>query len=590
MSNFDTPREVGPLPDFAQAPPRRAPLPAQDAAPQAAAAQPAPAQSGQDLLNLWYFDPVQFAWDCFGMRLWKAQRDICAGFVRQAKKLDTTNESGYVAVKSGQKVGKSRLVALIALWWAVTRDNGRVVLLAPTGNQIRTVLWSEITTLYGLAQNRLGHLGGLGGQLNVVPDAGLQFSSENWIIGRATNDPKRMQGASGRNLMYLADEASGIERGILEVARGNIQGGGILGMFGNPNQTTGAFYDAFTSEKELFDRFSISSEDTPNFRKNEMVIPGLALKQTILQNRIAWGGPGGYLDDPRYQVRVLGEFPTHASNAVISLAMIARAHGVWYRFAAKHLGCPELGRSPATWQQIFEGDDGPAKLIRVRQAWESNLVPEPLILGVDPARMGDDSTGIRGRRGYRAFRLEEIRKHDTTEVVDRVMHTVRRLRRPNEIVEVRVDAIGLGVGVFDQLRRHHFTEVRAVAVVSSETANNDEEYANLRSELHFGAAAWLRGEDLDSPGVSQRDGGGFEPHQSFEDELVAAQYGFDGTGRLQVEKKVQIKKRLGRSPDNADAFHLAVFDGYRPGRIIAPDQIRGSLRTTPRANRTRGPR
>jgi phage terminase large subunit len=77
----------------------------------------------------------------------------------------------------------------------------------------------------------------------------------------------------------------------------------------------------------------------------------------------------------------------------------------------------------------------------------------------------------------------------------------------------------------------------------------------LRDELWFGGKRFFK------------EGGALYPDGKLEGELIAPTYEPDAKGRNKVEKKRDTKKRLGRSPDRADAALLAI---YEPGSQLEP--------------------
>lgn len=476
----------------------------------AAKALDAAHRRARELLRRWSADPARFAWDVFRVRLWRRQVEICHAVARHRR----------VAVRSGHKIGKSVCAAILALWWVVTRPKGRVVMTAPTGAQIRGTLWLEVTRLVEAANERLASIGGFGGTLHKLPELGLQLGPGHEVIGRATNRQERMAGTSGADLLYIVDEASGVDQKIFETIEGNLTGGGRLVLFSNPTQTSGEFFDAFHTKRALYHCIAISGEETPNVVAGRAVVEGLATREAILERRVAWGPD--YLNDPRYQVRVLGQFPRQAAYAVVPLGLVEQARARWQ-------SAPESGA---------------------------------LELGVDVARFGDDDSVIFPRRGLRAYRPRAIHGFDTVEVAGATLHLAKGLRHSGERVRVKVDVIGYGAGVADILR--HAAEeqgldwLTVVDVNSSRSADGgkDDDYVNLRAELAFGVTEWLKA------------GGAFEPDERLEQELVAANYAFDGKGRCKVESKDEIKKRLGRSPDCADALALAV---YEAGELVVHD-------------------
>jgi hypothetical protein len=161
-------------------------------------------------------------------------------------------------------------------------------------------------------------------------------------------------------------------------------------------------------------------------------------------------------------------------------------------------------------------------------------------------RTGDDPSVLCPVRGKHALPMFETRGREGDEVAGWVLSHVRTLRRDaKEVPEVRIDVIGVGASVYDHLK--HSREVKAIAVNVSASPADGEHYARLRDEVWFQGAAWLR------------DGGTIPPDdRELQGELTAARYGFDGKGRYVVESKDEMKKRLKRSPNRADALNLAV--------------------------------
>jgi hypothetical protein len=103
--------------------------------------------------------------------------------------------------------------------------------------------------------------------------------------------------------------------------------------------------------------------------------------------------------------------------------------------------------------------------------------------------------------------------------------------------------------------RHHLKhnpEVRVQAVNVATTPNDGTRYVKRRDELWFAGRSWLD------------EGGALPPDAELHGELTAARFTFDPRGRYAVESKDDMKKRLKRSPNKADAFNLAVSADAAP--------------------------
>ena len=461
------------------------------------------------LFSKYHDDPVGFARDVLKLRLWRRQRQILEAIARKKK----------VAVTSGQKTGKSTVFVVAALWWACTRPRGRVLLTGPSNQVVRDVLWKELRRIVHLEGPDGKLLSGpdvLGAAPAVLPSTGMQWPDGREIIGKASDTPESTQGFSGPEILIIIDEAAGVADPIFEALDGNTAAGGHIAAASNPTRQTGFFFDAFHTKREHWEPIEISSEESPNVTGEEDRIDGLAEPAFIKQRRAEYG-----VDSAWYTIRILGKFAGTASDAVVGLEAI------------------EASRLRA--QQRTEAPEG------------------RLELGVDVARFGDDESAIAPRRGQVVFGLEVVHGFDTIQVAGKVIEVVRALRRlPDEAAIVKIDTSGgYGGGVADLLRTEHAREVVVVEVNASERADAPDEYVNRRAQLHFAVADWLK------------DGGELPADRKLEAELLTPTYSLDSRGRRKIESKDEIKKRLKRSPDRADAVALAIvsFKAAKPARV-----------------------
>lgn len=422
---------------------------------------------------------------------------------RQAELLRAAANNARVAVRSGHKTGKSTSAAILALWFWATRKDARVILTAPTGRQVDEVLWREVTRLYRGARIPLG------GRIYQTPSSGLvDPSSGSQIFGFATDEPDKFSGISGANVLYIIDEASGIPEPIFEAIGGARMGGARLVLTGNPTQTSGTFYDAFHGKLHLWCTLHISSEESPNYTEKRNVIEGLAQYSEIISARAEWGA-----ESVAYGIRVLGNFPSTSASSLYSVTMLDAAERMW-------------GNGPTA-------DDLAARLV----------------IGVDVARFGDDETVIIGRRKNYVYQPLVLHGLDVMAVASRVESFVKSHLHHSELhsrgkpVAV-IDEIGIGAGVVDALKRSPCVEVEGCNVASN--ALDQEAYTNKRAEI------WVAGRDF------LVAGGTLPPDLKLRAELLAVKYGFDARGRYKIESKADLKKRLGRSPDRADAFLYCV--------------------------------
>lgn len=447
-------------------------------------------------------EPVRFGLEVLGLRLCHDQRRI----------LEAINRSRRVAACAGQKLGKSTAFVVAALWWACTRGRGRVLLTGPGNEQVRDVLWKELRRIAydpnNLRADRRRVVDVLGVEPAIMPHTGMQWPDGREIIGYVKDGPTATQGFSSPEMLIIIDEGSGVPDPIFEAHEGNTAAGGRILTASNPTANVGWFFEAFHSHLEFWDTMELSSEDSPNITGAEPPIPGLAGPEWLAELKEKYGR-----EHPNYLVRVLGKFAGQATNTIIGRDDLVESHK---RYALNTAAPRE----------------------------------EPLELGVDVARFGDDSTSIAPRRGKRIYPLIVIQGFDNNEVAGKVLEVAREQRRPGEVVVVKIDCTGgHGTGPADILRTGHHREVTVVEVNASSKADDEEKFTNLRAQLHFGVAEWLKA------------GGELPPDKKLDVELLAPTYTFDARRRFVVEPKDKIKKRIQRSPDRADAVALAVYRG-----------------------------
>lgn len=164
----------------------------------------------------------------------------------------------------------------------------------------------------------------------------------------------------------------------------------------------------------------------------------------------------------------------------------------------------------------------------------------PLVIGVDPARFGDDRTSILRRMGRVAYGLESYLKKDTMEVAG-IVHRIIIEEKP---AKVCIDIGGLGAGVYDRLKELGHGDV-IVSVNGGATPFDAKRYYNKRAEMWSEMKQWL----LDTPCQ-------IPDNDSLHADLCSVKYKFDSNSRLLLEKKEDMKRRGIRSPDEGDALAL----------------------------------
>ena len=459
--------------------------------------------------------PAEFFIDVLHTELWSKQYEVALSVLAERR----------TGVRSGHKIGKSKLAAGLGCWWACTRNDARCMLTAPTMRQVKKAVWYETRRYW---QNS-PELRRLMPEPAIAPDTGVRWHDGRELFGFSASNADNVSGPGGPQVLVVIDEGPGVPREVWEALQGIRAGGGKVLALGNPTQTSGWFFDAFHERRKGWNLFDVASYDTPNFIENRAVIPGLA-DRDFVQEVIDDYGEGS----PQYAVRVAGKFPSNVANAVIGLGLVEGALKRW------------------------ENDEVDDKCDCVE-------------IGVDVARFGDDDSAVAGRRGLRLYTPNYFEKglpedqrfkavvngYDSVKVAGLAVRCLNELRRPGERARIKVDVTGgFGEPVCAMLHALQDTneldqDIAIVAVNFASESSNSEVFPVLRDELWFGARPFLR------------EGALFKDPKT-ESELIAPTYEVDLKGRNKVEKKRDTKKRMGRSPDRADATLLAIYNPTAP--------------------------
>lgn len=164
----------------------------------------------------------------------------------------------------------------------------------------------------------------------------------------------------------------------------------------------------------------------------------------------------------------------------------------------------------------------------------------PLIIGVDPARFGKDASAIIRRQGRKAFGLVRFYNQDTMTLAGRCA-VIIKAEKPDAMF---IDVGGLGAGVYDRLVELGYGDIVKPVNFGGKPIDSDRFY-NKRSEMWGLMGDWIK----EIPNQIPDDSGLIS-------DLVTPQYSFTSDGRMKLESKDDMKKRLGRSPDVGDALAL----------------------------------
>lgn len=419
------------------------------------------------------------------------------------------------AVRGPHGLGKTCLASWLALWFALTRDaagvDWKIVTTASVERQLTKYLWPEIHKwARRLDWERIGR----------PPFRRDELLSLTLKLGHgegfaaACTDPAKLEGAHADALLFIYDEAKAIPPETFDATEGAFSGaGGDTGReafalaISTPGAPNGRFYDIHKRRPGLedWDAIHVTLEDT--------VKAGRVSREWAENRAKLWGAESAI-----FQNRVLGEFAAGEEDGVIPLAWIEAANE---RFE-------EL-------PPLSEHDDLDA-------------------VGADIARDGPDKTVLALRYGHHLRELRRYGKQGTMETAGRIDGVLKAHHHPSRQITAVVDVIGIGAGVVDRLRETSLE--RVVAFNASERSDRKDRSGEL-GFVNARAAAWWNLREMLDP-----DSGlavALPPDDLLTGDLTAPTWAVMSGGRIQVESKKDIKKRLGRSTDDGDAVVMAFW-------------------------------
>lgn len=437
-------------------------------------------------------DPVWFVENVLHLGTWSAQRDI----------LESVRDHQRTTVATMNGVGKSKAIGgMLIPWYLTCFENSRIIATSPTKRQLGH-MWIE----FGRSRKSSEIPWPAGGKES--PYFEYKLSDEWFFQGYTTSstEPDKFAGHHEENILFIVEEASGVNEAIYEAIEGSLNTPGAkLIMVGNPLEIGGQFYRSVhgaRSERESYNVIQIGRDDLPWATGEDCppdVVAKLSSKAWCDQRLEVWGA-----DDPRYEARVLGRYPRGGAWTVIPLQLVETAQG---------RTC-EHGK--------------------------------PIVVSCDVARYGDDKTVICLRRGNHVRITDVISGQDTTATSDLIGAYGTAYGNRQGRCRIVVDDSGVGGGVVDQLRRQGY-QVDAFNGAEAPIVEKDVDgfptYPNRRSE------SWFSFRDA----IGQLD---LDPDPLLATELATPKYKSEGKGRM-VEPKDKTKEILGRSPDRADAVLMA---------------------------------
>lgn len=232
------------------------------------------------------------------------------------------------------------------------------------------------------------------------------------------------------------------------------------------------------------------------------------------------------------------------------------------------------------WEAITEPDNVFAYTEIQKAAGRSVEASEPVQIGADIARGGDDETVIILREGLKIRIYNRAQGHDLMKTTGLIWKCCQDKIIPKwgdklNKITIKIDADGIGAGVVDRLmelksekeglytdmilkivdkerreelnKQEYRMKIKIVEIHGAAKAKEPAIYKNQRAEIHWGMRELLP--DLDLP-----------PDRELQTQLMAIKYKINSAGQIMIVPKEDIKKKLGRSPDSAEGVIYSLAD------------------------------
>ena len=458
----------------------------------------------------WRENPAAFAYDNFKIELDEWQKDglmPCGGPLTPRRR---------VSFKACTGPGKSAILAIIG-WhrlacFAEKGEHPKGAAISGEGrDNLRDNLWAELSKWQQRSEFLKSAFTWTKERIFAKDHHETWFLSARGYAQDADTEAigHSLSGLHSKYPFILLDETGKMPIAVGQKSSQIFTGGvvdGLIGSAGNPTDTSGLLYQIHTNEADLWNLITITA-DPDDPKRTPRVDIDHAREQIKKYGR----------DNPWVMATILGMFPPGGFNSLLSIEDVEKAMN--------------------------------------RRIVESDYAYSQKRIGVDVARFGDDDTVLFPRQGLLASKPAVMKNARSNEIAARV--TIARSRwmqkGTHDVLELVDGTGGYGSGVIDSLIQYGLSPME----VNFSGKALDPRYFNKRSEMWFEMAEWVK------------RGGCLPNDPQLKRELTAPQYILQN-GKFRLEEKDQIRKRLGFSPDKADALALTFALPDQPAAVITP--------------------
>lgn len=465
-----------------------------------------------------------------------------------------------VSARGPHGLGKSALAAIATHWYALTRDghDWKVATTASVWAQLIQYLWPEIHKWSRYIKwEKIGRPPyDVNKELFTLK---LQLSTGQ-AYAIASDDPQRIEGAHADYMFYIFDESKIVPDPTWDSAEGALSTGRekFWLAVSTPGEPIGRFHDIQTKQPGYEDWW------VRHVSLKESVDSGRIDAEWAEQRKLQWGAKS-----IMYLNRVEGEFASSGEETVIPAEWIDAA----------------IERGRDHWKELDYHGAGPQPM--------DNVVTH---IGVDVARKGGDATVFFPRFGHICFPPVVRGSQDTMVTTGDLVQLLHKWRNAVAVIDV----IGVGAGVYDRAReviqndswfrdtkrtgyRDSAQQLGSTVIYKAQDvivysdiifpfiSSGHTKWMDRSMNLKFRdvrSAAWWNMRELLDPAYGSDIV--LPDIRELRAELASPGYEALSDGRIKVEPKDEIYKRLGRSTNHADSLIMSFWsEAYNTGMEFA---------------------
>lgn len=441
-------------------------------------------------------DPVAFIHDCIDWDEGEGLTNYQEEFVGHLL------EKKRIAMYGGRGLGKSCVASLLVHWACLTHEDAKVPTTASAWQQLEKYLWPEIHKwALRLKWDRIGRE-----PYNARTELkGLELtrnSDQVYAFAVAPTDPERIEGAHSKSLvMCVFDEAKIVPDGTFDSSEGAFSDKPkypLVVAISTPGNTFGRFFEICSNRDGKYSDWWIK-----HVTMEEQIRAGRMDIEWAEKRRVQWGE-----DSALYKNHVLGEFANDNPLTIIPWHLIERA--------------------------IQRYKDHPERRGNVTS------------IGIDIGSGGDPSV-IAFANGRT---IVDIRKYDYVDTMETAGVIAGVLNHYS--VPAYIDVIGIGSGVYYRLKElgYEIYPFNSAAKSNERDISDELGFANKRAE-----SWWRLREEMERTDSEIA----LPDDDDLKGELSTPTKRTMSEGKILVESKDDIRKRIKRSTDKADAVIMALF-------------------------------